>query len=161
MNIDRNVQKRLLEQLSEAYPASIPANQLAQPEVESPDLVANAHYLYEHGLLDGNFSSAIGSPKRLSSAKITARGMDFLADDGGLTAILGVVTVRLEAETVRLLMEAKIQESELPKHEKARLLDTLRLLPGEGLKELTRQLVQAGIQYGPDVVSMLGKLHGP
>ncbi|MFT0140751.1 hypothetical protein ACEK07_46000 [Alcanivoracaceae bacterium MT1] len=161
MKIDRGGQLRLLNLLADAYPKKVNGNELRREWGDGDDLVPNAQYLQEHGMVEAIFSNPMSGPIHIGGARITARGLDFLADDGGLTAILGVVTVRLEADTVRQLMESRIQDSDLPKHEKSRLLETLRSLPGEALKELTRRLVGAGIQHGPDALKWLDILTGP
>jgi hypothetical protein len=62
------------------------------------------------------------------TAKITARGLDFLEDDGGLGAILNVVTIRLEADTLRQLLETKINASDMPEADKQTLLAKLKIL---------------------------------
>ncbi|WNB79610.1 MULTISPECIES: hypothetical protein [unclassified Stenotrophomonas] len=91
----------------------------------------------------------------LSFAKITAKGMDFLAGDGGLGAILGVVTIKLHEETLRHLIEAKVLESDLPQTQKQRLLDQLRQLPAETTKHLATQLVDAGLKNWPAAFLLL------
>lgn len=76
--------------------------------------------------------------------------MDFITDDGGLSAILGVVTVRLHSETVAEI-EAKILASDQPTEEKSRLLDRLRSMPEEGLRTLTQELVRTGLSRAPEM----------
>jgi hypothetical protein len=44
---------------------------------------------------------------------LTGHGLGLLEDEGGLTAILGVVIVKLHAETTRDLIAARIQDSNL------------------------------------------------
>ncbi|HEX7908277.1 MAG TPA: hypothetical protein VF534_09345 [Paraburkholderia sp.] len=73
--------------------------------------------------------------------------MDFLADDGGLSAILGVVTVRLHEETLKELIGTQIAESDLPDPEKIRLLDQLKSLPAEAIKHLSLKLIDAGLSH--------------
>ena len=46
-------------------------------------------------------------------------GIDFLTDDGGLSAILGVVTVKLHSDTIQALIAAKIDQAEISDSEKA------------------------------------------
>ena len=70
--------------------------------------------------------------------------MDFLADDGGLSAILGVVTVKLETEQLRAILAAKIMSSDLSSERKSTLIDAIRELPAEGLKHLTMKIVDTG-----------------
>lgn len=82
---------------------------------------------------------------------ITARGIDFLEDDGGLTAILGVVTVKLHSETLSALEGKILASDEIPTEEKTRLLDRLRSLPEEGAKALVHEMVKVGLSRGPEV----------
>lgn len=39
--------------------------------------------------------------------------MDFLADDGGLSAILGTVIIKFETEQLKAILAAKIMSSDL------------------------------------------------
>ena len=88
--------------------------------------------------------------------------MDFLADDGGLSAILGVVTIKLHDDTIKSLIESKILESDLPEPEKKRFLDHLRELPGEATKHLVLKLVDLGLEKAPTAIEVIGKvLMGP
>lgn len=84
--------------------------------------------------------------------------MDFLADDGGLSAILGTVTVRLHADTIRDLIETRISESDAPIEEKRRMIDTLKAMPEEGLKHLTTRLIDFGLGQSPGAWQALAGL---
>ena len=53
----------------------------------------------------------LGGKITWGGARITAKGIDFLEDDGGLSAILGVVTVKLHADTLREMLAKKIDAS--------------------------------------------------
>lgn len=81
--------------------------------------------------------------------------MDFLADDGGLSAILGVVTVKLHDETIRDLIAARIQDSNLPPEEKTGLLTQLRELRGESIKHLTLKLLDAGLDNASKALPLI------
>src|SRR5882672_5223716 len=79
-------------------------------------------------------------------ATITVKGLDFLQDDGGLGAILNVVTVRFEAETLRALIEAKVDASDEPPEQKSAMVTCSRMStdgaicsqwPGRGLSSFT------------------------
>ena len=63
--------------------------------------------------------------------KITEKGLDFLKDDGGLTAILGIVTVRFEADTIRTILQIKVNQSDLSPADKQKLHGVLQELPAE------------------------------
>ncbi len=88
--------------------------------------------------------------KRLNTFTLTNRGVDFLADDGGLGAILDVVTIRLEAETLRTLVAARIESSDLPKEEKSRLIKALEGLKKKGLEEMNSRLVKYAADHIAD-----------
>ena len=88
--------------------------------------------------------------------------MDFLADDGGLSAILGVVTVKLHEDTLKELIGQRIAESDLPASEKSRLVDQLKSLPGYTIKHLTLKLVDAGLESWPIAVQAIEHfVHAP
>ncbi len=151
--LDRDFQKELLTSLAAIYPSD--ANVSSLPGYgDGNRLVVNAAYLSEHGLMEARLHQMDGRPQ-LGYAKITANGMDFLQDDGGLGAILGVVTIRLHEETLRDLIEAKVLESDLPQTQKQRLIDQLRQLPAETTKHLAMQLVDAGLKSWPAALLLL------
>ena len=68
---------------------------------------------------------------------ITARGLDFLADDGGLTAILRTVVMKLHADTIRDMLLAKADASGLPAPEKSALRKQIGNLPAAALHSPT------------------------
>ncbi len=88
-------------------------------------------------------------------ALITAKGLDFIQDDGGLSAILGVVTVKLHDDTIRRLLIDKVQASEEPEGVKERLVDAIKSAPAETLKTVVQKTLEAGIQSLPNAVQLL------
>ena len=79
-------------------------------------------------------------------------------DDGGLTAILGVVTVRFDADTLKALIEARVERSDLPPQEKSRITKWLQQAGSETLKEATKRLVGAALDRLPDAIQLLQTL---
>lgn len=141
--IDRALQRKILEVLSTQYPHAW----CVDPRETFPDSNAysvNIHYLAEHGLLTSS-----GLPVQRLEPKITAKGIDFLADDGGLGAILEVVTVKLHSETIRDLLISRVQESDEPDTVKSRLIDQLKATPAQALGQLTERALDAGLQAMP------------
>lgn len=158
MKLDRELQLELLKNLEAYYPH---ATDVQRWDAEFPGASVNLAYLHEHGLCDLKFLQALNANKPFS-ARITARGMDFLADDGGLSAILGVVTIKLHDETIKDLIESKILQSDLPEPDKKRFLDRLRELPAETTKHLVLKLVDLGLDKTPTAIETIGKfLMGP
>jgi len=158
--IDRHLQRELLERMREAYPegvnifGNLPFGHVAMK------LAANLTYLEQHGLCDAgihwNMSGGFGTTYQ----KITARGIDFLEQDGGISAILGTVVVKLHADTLRDLIVDHIQKADLPAAEKRTLLKQVTNLSEAGLRMATTDLFQEGLHRIPDVATWLGKLLG-
>lgn len=153
MKLDREIQLELLRSLADSYPNYIgDAWYDLAAKHGSGALRANAIYLSEHGLVRMDTS-----PSGFA-VWITASGLDFLADDGGLSAILGVVTVKLHADTIKGLIEARIDASAASHAEKSALKKHLSTLSSEAMKTLAKSLVEKGLQNVPDVVQWLHTL---
>lgn len=149
MLLDRDMQHGILTELSSVYPSPMDVSE--RYEYESDEyykFIANLAYLKDHKLISER--SLLVSPSMEGDsfqpylASITHIGMDFLADDGGLSAILGVVTVRFETEQFRIILESMILSSNLPAERKQTMIDTLRELPAESIKHLTTRIVDVG-----------------
>lgn len=156
--IDRALQRQILELLREHYPrGAIPVRDL---ELGEEQAAANLRYLEEHGLCKSGVIIGADGHLQFGPSTITATGLDFLEDDGGLSAILGVVTVRLDADTIRSLIDAKIETSSMPAEEKSKLRKILANLSEAGLKAATTDLVKSGLEHLPDAVHLLRSLAG-
>lgn len=159
MAIDRLAQKHILEQLSAAYPNQVSTEQGERLGTDKAALYFHLAYLEEHGLVVCQWSRNISSSgKTCISAKITAKGLDFIAEDGGLSAVLGVVTIKIHDDTLRQLIAARIDQSDLAAPDKKRLTDRLRELPADAIKHLTLKLVDKGLERGPEAIAWLEKL---
>ena len=82
--LDRAMQRGILECLQQQYPNSMDTTVL--PCADAPDFQANLHYLHEQHLLEGSALRDQGPD--FIMVRITAQGLDFLAGDGGVAAIL-------------------------------------------------------------------------
>lgn len=156
MALDRMLQREILEGLAKHY-SGLPAlifKQDAEPG-EKQKYIANMLYLEAHGLIEAGLTQYQDGEWGHHGAKITHRGLDFLADDGGLGAILGVVTIKLHDDTIRELIALKIQGSDLPASDKHRLLDQLRELRGESIKHLTMKLLDLGLENLPAALPVI------
>ena len=156
--LDRAFQRQLLERLRHYHPHShVGRWQELDVEANETNVKGTLFYLREHGLIDtdAKVEKNFGGGFTYSSSSITAKGLDFLESDGGLSAILGVKTIKLHDDTIRDLVALKISQSDLPQPEKSRLLDALRELPGESIKHLTMKLLDLGLDKGPDAFRLL------
>lgn len=150
--LDRNLQHEILKELNNIYPDSktyeywIDAaiaqvagviETVGEAELYIAKRSANLRYLAEHGLVvcnDKNLSATV---------KITAKGIDFLSNDGGLSAILGVVTVKLHSDTIQALIAAKIDQAEISDSEKSWLKKELGKIKDTALSTLTANAINA------------------
>lgn len=156
---NRQRQREVLTTARDAFPAGYEFFK-GIPEETAQELLAEIRYLEGHGLLK------VEGPRHLEQkswevrATITSKGIDFLEDDGGLSAILGVVTIKLHDDTIKSLIEAKILASDMPQPDKKRWLDQLRSLPADATKHLVLKLVDLGLDSSPSALHAIGKLLG-
>ncbi|MGR3464254.1 hypothetical protein [Limimaricola sp.] len=157
--LDRDLQRSLLHRLALKYPDVLDERGLT--DLGTPaDLVRAIAYLTELGLADASFVRPLSGGTLLNTVKITAKGLDFLQDDGGLTALLGVVTVRLHDDTVRDLLLQSVDASAEDESTKANLKRAIRQLPAEATKEGTLHLLRLGAAQTPDVIQWIRTLTG-
>lgn len=137
---NKELMLEVLKRLNEKPNSVVTTEELAG--AGSPEAIQDvARYLHDHGLIKADFFL-----EGLGFARITTKGRDYLAEDGGLTRELGVVTIKLHEDQLHQLIELQIHRSELPQTQKQRLLDQLRQLPAETTKHLAMQLVDAGLK---------------
>jgi len=152
--LDRQGQRRILERLAEDYPQDVAADFLY--ELIEPSLLAsNIAYLEEHGLIAAEYLGPKWRGNPVLTATLTHKGFDFIQDDGGLGAILGVVTVKIHEDSIKDLLADKIMGSDLSQRDKQRFIDQLRELPGEATKHLALKLVDAGLENWHRVLPLL------
>jgi hypothetical protein len=151
--LDRHYQREILEKLASAYPSSPWPLVTAFGPLDNRFKV-NVMYMAEHELLRSKHTEPSPGNIHFSEVKITARGLDFLQDDGGLGAILGVVTIKLQDEDLRKVIFDKISSSTEDVSTKRQLIQSVRSLPSEGLKHVALKLVDQGL----DKISSLGPI---
>ena len=152
MNIDRTFQKEILSYLLEKYPAYEGAREHFEDlfNADSDRYVANIDYLQRHGLVEDGVSLSFSSDGFALVAthafpKITEKGIDFMLEDGGLSAILHVQTVKLHPDTIKALLEERLKKMPVPESDKSDLLDQVRSLPEASAKILLDKLLDKGI----------------
>jgi hypothetical protein len=157
--ISRKLQHELLLLMRDQYPSAM-HNIPDFPNIEDRDIFVNLLYLEEHRLCKSGVTIGARGDPQFSGATINASGLDFLEDDGGLSAALGVVTIKVHADTVRDLLASKIDETAIPAEEKSRLKSAIKGLSETALKSGTTELVQTGLQHIPNVVEWLRTIAG-
>lgn len=145
--LKRDIQKAILEDLYQVYPSAKRIEDIAKSIAQSEGIVTtNIQYLIEHGLINmwyGTLNTDRHSSSTGSFPKLNAKGIDFLADDGGLSAILGVITVKLHSESIQALIAAKIDQADISDSEKSWLKKELGKIKDTALSTLTENAINA------------------
>ena len=174
MELDRSRQRALLERLASTYPGPCDdvLYELRTAQVGSQiqlwggdtsaqqDLLFDLHYLREHALVSFHVKGAHSAMEPpIAQVSITAKGLDFLAEDGGLSAILGVLTVKLHDDTIKALLQAKIADSDLPASQKRTLINRVKGLGADATKKFVEKLISVGadalVTGGSDLIGYL------
>lgn len=143
---DRTLQRNLLTICLAAYPGYTSWSAFS-PEiiaVDSIKLSANILYLKEHGLLTIREQRSDDPYSFLDHMRITCRGIDFMQDDGGLSAILNVTTIKFHREAV-VVLEDLIAISDMDNADKEKAKSTLGELSTEALKIVIQTVTTAGM----------------
>lgn len=151
--LDREFQRALLQRMAERFPDEVePLHEL--DGMDPRQITYNLAYLREHGLVRVQWQN--GSREAIPvRAAITAQGIDFITDDGGLSAILGVVTIRLHQDEVKDLLIQKINSAKAPEGVKTALVAQVKKLPAEMVKQATMEGLKAGLDSVPDLILWL------
>ena len=164
MKLDRSYQKEILQRLSEEYPTYDTAIEYVK-QLTSQDnkkYIANVLYLQNHGLV----SDAIiwqCSPDGLVSIgvmpfpQITDKGLDFLMEDGGLSAILEVKTIKIHPDSIKALLIERISQCSAPQEEKDAMIESVKNIPAMVAQKSLDKLLDIGldraIQIGVDLLT--------
>ena len=158
MNLNRELQRLMLKELREFNPRrSQAAYQMAG--YTQAECIANLIYLQEHGLAESGIShSNTSGAAIITQARISAKGLDFLEDDGGIGAILGTVTIKFHEDTLLRLIAARLDDADLPDNEKKGILQALREAPAEATKQLITKLLDLGMENVGKAIPLLQTL---
>jgi len=152
MHLDRARQLEMLQSLAEVYPRY--TESLGSGKTDEDDL-ANLWYLKEQGLVEGAIEMSISQSFIFQGAKITAKGIDFLADDGGIAAILGTVTVKLHVDTLKELLLSRVSAASAPEEKKSWLKKQLETASNETIKRIVSAILDEGVKHAPDLFRLV------
>lgn len=153
MFLDRQLQLKILTELRDLFPNERLVERLACFE-DSKEFHRNIFYLSEHGLIAGTeqrISENMEPARIMALAIITAKGLDFLEDDGGLSAILGKVVVKFDHNDLAMLLHT-VDHADGTEQEKKQFKEMLISLPGDRLKTMYTQLMKLGMDNLPAVL---------
>jgi len=145
--IDRGLQRVLLNQLSDAYPEQLEYRVNREDTTERANGV-NLTYLMEQGLVVGTAGYRyLGDQAKTYSVRITAKGLDFLADDGGLGAILGVVTIKIHDDTIRKLIIQRIDgDPDASDEDRKEARGAIAKMSDKALSTIVEELTKTGLE---------------
>lgn len=153
IKLEREKQKELLQILFNAYPNHLQNNAYVELKsmFDSDDtFVANLLYLEEHELIHSGLRHHLnGYSINPGAIIITAKGIDFIQQDGGLSAILNVQTIKFHRDAV-VVLEDLIAISNMNDEQKDQAKSSL----GELSIKTLESVVQAG------TTAVLSKLLG-
>lgn len=148
---DRNLQKKILEVCFEAYPEHTTWGLFAPTQfdlditgIDEKTLSANIVYLEEHSLITIQSRTSDDPYSFLDNMRATHKGIDFLLNDGGLSAILNVQTIQFHKETITVL-EDLIVISNLSESQKEEAKLKLKDISHDVIKCIIQSITDAGL----------------
>lgn len=154
IQIDRSLQLQIISLAASAYPSTIPEREIAKhiADVNPDKLVANIAYLKELELITGgNIQVLAGIMPARKTVKATYKGVDFLLEDGGLSAVLNVVTIKIHDDSIAKITEFISLSSASPE-DKKKLIAQLKSLPADATKHIVLKLLDQGLTQMPNVI---------
>ena len=164
--IRKDVQIAILKYLEQKYPrfddfGSIYDNVRLQFSANNElHIFENAIYLHQHGLIVGE--AFRHDPVGLSLPDlmvISKEGLDYLSADGGLSAELGIVTVKIHDETI-FRLESFIRQADLSSSQKNEFAHRLRELPADAIKHMVLKLLDLGLANSSSALQLIQKCLG-
>ncbi|WP_249415231.1 MULTISPECIES: hypothetical protein [unclassified Citrobacter] len=143
---DRELQHYILSCCINSYPAHTTWDSFDSEimQVDDVKLSANMIYLAEHGLLTIREQRSDDPYSFLDNMRATCKGVDFMQNDGGLSAILNVQTIKFHREAV-VILEDLIAISNMNDEQKEKAKSTLGELSTEALKIVVQAATTAGL----------------
>jgi len=165
--LNRELQHQILSKLAEIYPDGLYDlhKEMEDGAAEEPSrpLLATVQYLDSHELVSSGYvlTELTGLERwdSMGRTTITAKGLDFLADDGGLSAILGTVTVRIDAAQFTELLANKVEQLPNINHdERSTIASELRKLPAKSAEKVIEKLLDWAVDHAGDALPLLRSL---
>ena len=157
MELNRHLQLEILILLSDMYPEMAVIEKLPCFS-ENNSFSANLFYLTEHNLIEhGALREAFGVPITILTAKITAQGLDFLEDDGGLGAILNKVIIKFDDNDLNELIISRLTQADVKPEKRNSIIKAIKNLPPDGVKAVYMRLINHGLDKAPDALDLIQK----
>lgn len=150
--LDYSLIRTILERLQEAYPGRVDG--LYKLGDDEDKAIRHLAYLEQHRLIDITITQDKRGGYRISRGTITARGIDFLQADGGLSA-LAAPTIRIAPESLITVIDAALAERNVSAEERCLIQKGLGVAGPEAVKACVQRLIEAGIAHAPDLLALL------
>jgi hypothetical protein len=155
--MDKERQNQILQFLKEHYPNDVyfPEHSIFKGFLQTKDFQANLYYLAEHNLIDLKYiRRGIVNSNPAYGAKMTAKGMDYISPDGGLTEYFNSINVKFDAENIRQAIFDHIDSLEIDTEKKKGILSNLKNFSVDTLREIAQQAILKGLE-NPQFLSQL------
>jgi len=159
MNVDREQQRQILQLLMDTYPSVPNSVGAALKTMEQQDpirLVANLLYLQKHGLITETVSITHGASTdfddpdtgacwytREGLPELTAKGIDFMLGDEGLSAVLNVQTIRVDLSCFKQMLTEYANHAQATEEQKSAWKEIIKGASSQALANLLGQLLSA------------------
>ncbi len=120
-----------------------PFSRLLEAGDDDKKLFVHYRYLLEHGLIEAGVRRRPGG-WTITKARITAKGIDILRADGGLSARTGAL-IALRREELLDLMEALLRAWDVPEGRRGVLRRALDVASAEAVKVAVHTLLTRGV----------------
>lgn len=160
MKLDFDLQVYVLNKITDVFPqTNLKEWVIELYEKHGKDHTnGNLFYLQMHGLLELEMSPFLDDIQVVWFIRPTEKAFDYLAENGGWSAILGVQIVKLHEESTKALFLQHIKHADLSPEQKTTLSETIRALPDTALKHLTTKVLDNALTQLPSIWKWLQTL---
>lgn len=157
--MNKELNNEILSKLSSSFPNAITyINDVLDISLyESKDIFRSLAYLKEHSLITYKVCGTLGqhSFDDMLSFAITSKGLDTLLEDGGLSAELNTVTLKLDEESLKALLMLRINDTEMNLTQKQRIQEAIKDMPAESLRVVYAKILGAAFDSLPLLPALL------
>lgn len=124
------------------------------------DVFHDLKYLSDHGLCRVEYLEQHNDMRWhwAEPVRITAAGLDWLSEDGGLTAEKRTITIQFDEDQFKALLIAKVDEADASEEDKSKLKEAISKGSTVVLQAALTEVTKAGIAFLPHGFQWLQKL---
>lgn len=144
-----------LKKLYQHYPARIPTPWRGIRNDDDDAVPRHMCYMLEHGLIAASITRTRNGDYTISRTSITAKGIDFIQPDGGLSALAAPV-IRIAPDSMIAIIDQALAARGITQEERSAIKKGLGIAGEEGIRAVVGKLVEAGIAYAPSIGHLFG-----